>query len=177
MIAGPADVIDRSDELVEIYAESFSQPPWSEEASRVEMFRRHIPTYSKRKDFTAVFAEGDGRIMGFAMGARLTPAAWWWKDVASKLSASQVETWLTDCYELIEIAVRPNVQGKGIGAGLHDRLFEKVTTKTALLSTHPKAERALALYRSRGWQVLIDDFLYSPMASSRLIMGLVLPRP
>jgi len=176
VIASPADVIAHSDELVEIYAEAFSQPPWSEEPSRVEMFRRHIPAYSRRKGFAAVFAEGDGQIVGFALGARLTSAAWWWKDVASRLSGSEVETWLADCYELIEIAVRPQVQGKGIGAGLHDRLFENVTTKTALLSTHPKADRALSLYRNRGWKVLIEDFLYSPVASSRLIMGLELPR-
>lgn len=172
--AAGRDVLDRAAELVEIYRSAFSQPPWSEEPSRVEMFRRHIPTYAGREAFRAVFAESDEGIVGFALGARLTNEAWWRADVAARLNRTEVKHWLNDCFELIEIAVLPEAQGKGLGSVLHDGLFAGVATRTALLSTHPKAERALALYAGRGWKVLIDDFQYSPIAQSRLIMGLEL---
>lgn len=138
------------------------------------MFRRHIPTYTGRADFRAVLAESENGILGFALGARLTSEAWWRSDVASRLNKQQVKHWLEDCYELIEIAVTPEAQGRGLGGDLHDQLFGEVTTRTALLSTHPEAERALGLYKGRGWMVLIDDFQYSPIAQSRLIMGLEL---
>jgi ribosomal protein S18 acetylase RimI-like enzyme len=172
--ASARDVIDSSGDLVEIYRAAFSQPPWNEEPSRVDMFRRHIPTYAGREDFRAVLAHDDEGIVGFALGARLNSEAWWRADVAARLTDEQIREWLEDCYELIEIAVLPGSQGRGLGTALHDELFASVTTRTALLSTHPRAERALALYERRGWRVLIDDFQYSPVAQARLIMGLEL---
>ncbi len=95
------EVIDSSGDLVEIYRAAFSQPPWNEEPSRVDMFRRHIPTYAGREDFRAVFARDDEDIVGFALGARLNSEAWWRADVAARLTDEQIREWLDDCYELI----------------------------------------------------------------------------
>ena len=83
--------------------------------------------------------------------------------------------WLEGAFELAELAVRPPLQGRGIGGRLHDHLLADRPHRTAVLSTLQEETRALHLYRSRGWRTLLEHFSFSGVGRVYRIMGLDLP--
>ena len=128
---------------------------------------------------------------GFALWvARLTPAAdpcgfaygytggsgWWWNQVAPALPPATRGAWAADYFELVELAVAPAAQGRGIGGRLHDLLLASRAERTALLTTHQTETTALTLYRKRGWVTLVAPFFFGGGGDPFRIMGLDLRR-
>ena len=59
-------------------------------------------------------------------------------------------------FELVELAVRPNLRGRGIGTRLHDAVLAGLGAP-AVLSTQVDNHPALALYRNRGWETVVPE--------------------
>jgi ribosomal protein S18 acetylase RimI-like enzyme len=74
-------------------------------------------------------------------------------------------------FEFVELAVRPDLQRRGIGVRLHDALLEGIDAPTAVLSTEVDNEPALALYRGRGWQVVLPEIDFGPSFPPFLVLG------
>lgn len=118
-----------------------------------EMLARH----AERDGFRLV-AEHDeqGNLAGIAYGYHGAPGQWWHDHVAAAMGAEDRARWLAPGhFELVELAVRPDLRRRGLGARLHDAVLEG--ERTAVLSTQLNNEPALSLYRLRGWQIVVPE--------------------
>jgi ribosomal protein S18 acetylase RimI-like enzyme len=124
-------------------------------ARLVEILRRH----AARDGFTFLAAREDDLLTGFTYGYRGGPGEWWHDLVWAAMDDAERTHWLgPDHFEYVELHVRPDRQGRGLGGRLHDALLARQTSsRTAVLSTQVDNERALRLYDGRGWRVVVPQ--------------------
>ena len=67
--------------------------------------------------------------------------------------------WLGGHFELVEVAVAPEQQGRGFGAALVDGLLLGLPHDRALLTTYDDERPAPRLYRRLGWEKLATGAL------------------
>jgi ribosomal protein S18 acetylase RimI-like enzyme len=127
------------------------------EASR-QRLDEILPRHARREGFRAVIARGgDGRLAGFAYGYRGAAGQWWHDLVAAALGPDGAARWLAPGhFEFVELHVRRDLWGRGVGGALHDALLAP-ESGPAVLSTQRDNRRALRLYRRRGWQVIVPN--------------------
>jgi ribosomal protein S18 acetylase RimI-like enzyme len=66
---------------------------------------------------------------------------------------------------------RPDLRRHCIGGRLHDALLAELDALTAVLSTEQDNEPALALYRGRGWQVVVPNIDFGPGSPPFVVLG------
>jgi ribosomal protein S18 acetylase RimI-like enzyme len=163
-------------EIVDVYREAFGASPYFEGEREVARFAEEaLPGHARRDGFRCVVAREDGLVVGFAYGYTSAPGQWWHDWVRSLLDAAQVEVWMSDAFELVELAVRPAAQGRGHGARLHDAVLADRPHRTALLTTRDEDTPARRLYRRRGWVPLREGWRPSARQPPLVFMGLRLP--
>jgi ribosomal protein S18 acetylase RimI-like enzyme len=85
---------------------------------------------------------------------------------------------MSDCFELVELHVRPGAQGHGIGQRQLRALLSSVPHRTVLLST-PEADedtsRAWRLYRRFGFVDVLRNFHFPGDDRAFAILGRSLP--
>lgn len=112
-----------------------------------------------------------GRPVGFTYGYTGRRGQWWTDQVARHLDPERARVWLSGHFELAELHVHPSYQGRGIGGELHDRLLEGLPHTRALLSTRQAPTVAIALYRSRGWRLVVGPIHFNGAPDPYLILG------
>jgi ribosomal protein S18 acetylase RimI-like enzyme len=149
-----AGVGSLSGQLVEVYSAAFGEPPYNEPPAAGERFADSLRVHSRRRGFAMRVAEDSGgEVVGFAYGYRAAPGQWWHDRVAGSLDPRAAARWLTGAFELVELAVRPDDQRRGLGGALHDALIDSAPDhSTAVLSTLDADTPARRLYRRRGWR-------------------------
>jgi GNAT superfamily N-acetyltransferase len=171
--AGP-DLARRLDDAITVYGEAMGYP--------VEMLvtrRGYMASHTHRRGFKAVATlDNAGALMGFGYGYMSEPGQWWHDQVKGALSREERKIWLSDCFEVVEMHVRPIAQGHGLGAAQLRNLLNMTSAATALLST-PEADeatsRAWRLYRRFGFIDLIRDFMFPGDARPFAVLGRNLP--
>ena len=163
-------------QLAAVYQAAFAGPPYHRQAEEVAEFARALPSYTQRPDFRCAGAlDADrGEIVGFAYGYRSLPGQWWYDNVARGLGSAVAADWLSDAFQVAEVAVMPLDQGQGTGGALHDLLLAGVTQGRAVLSTLDAETVARNFYRRRGWQELLKGFQFPGVLRPYQIMGLIL---
>jgi ribosomal protein S18 acetylase RimI-like enzyme len=135
-----------------------------------------LERHAARDGFTFLAARDNGVLAGFTYGYRGGPGEWWHDLVWAAMGEEERARWLAPGhFEYVELHVRPDRQGRGLGGRLHDALLARQTvSSTAVLSTQVDNERALRLYRGRGWRVVVPRLDFG---SGRLfsILGRDLP--
>jgi ribosomal protein S18 acetylase RimI-like enzyme len=96
-----------------------------------------------------------GNAIGMAYGYKGGRGQWWTDQVARKLSPQSQGHWLASHYEVVEVAVHPKAQRRGIGGVLVLQLLASRPESIALLSTRTDAE-AHRLYRRIGFEALTE---------------------
>jgi ribosomal protein S18 acetylase RimI-like enzyme len=143
---------------------------------RVLAFPEIVRRHAEREGFRAAGAFAAERLVGFTYGYIGDAGQWWHDQVAAALDAPARRRWLDSAFELVELHVLTAYQGQGLGGRLHDLLLEGVGQPTAVLST-PRAEtNAMALYRKRGWVVLVEEMLFPGAGTPFRVLGLDLAR-
>lgn len=107
--------------------------------------------HRSRSGFRLVTAYELGELIGFAWGYTGEPGQYWSDLILDRLGAA-VAPWVGGHFEFVELAVRPDGQGRGIGGALHDALLSDLPHERALLGTvDDPVSPAVRLYRRRGW--------------------------
>ena len=172
-----ADLTRKSarESLKRVYAAAFAPPPYNRTARDAGWFGGQLVKHKGYAGFRCfVVQDEDKRVLGFAYGYSSKRGHWWHDAVAEALEGSLEAAWLEDAFEVVELAVDPAAQGRGLGGGLHDALLRGLPYRRALLSTIDAETPALALYRKRGWETLLRDFRFPGSTVPTRVMGLEL---
>jgi ribosomal protein S18 acetylase RimI-like enzyme len=134
-----------------------------------------LPLHAGRDGFRAVIERmHDERLTGFAYGYRGEAGQWWHDLVATALGEEGTARWLPPGhFEFVELHVRSDLWGRGIGSRLHDALLES-EPGPAVLSTQQDNDRALGLYRRRGWEVIVHHIDFGAGYPPFCVLGKVL---
>ena len=133
----------RADHIGRVATAAFAGRPWCEPPAVSQQVVDRLLLDSDSRGFRCVTAEVDGVLVGFA----------WRRSGWSLATLAGAPVRGLTPVEVCELAVDPRWRGRRIGAALHDTLLAGTST-SAWLATHPAAQPALALYRSRGWQAV-----------------------
>jgi GNAT superfamily N-acetyltransferase len=170
----PEDLLARIDAVLTVYAEAMDYPP-----DLVAARRGFVAAHTHYRGFRAVASlDNDDRLLGFGYGYRSGTGQWWHEQVASGLPADAAKFWLADCFELVELHVRPDAQGHGRGYAQLTALLDGATEATVLLST-PEApyesSRAWRLYRRTGFVDVLRHFRFPGDERPFAVLGRRLP--
>ncbi|WP_113703481.1 GNAT family N-acetyltransferase [Nonomuraea lactucae] len=121
------------------------------------------------------------RPVGFAYGFRGAPGQWWhdvvFRALEERAGREAARAWLDHAFELAEIHVHPDYQGKGIGRAMIRTLCAGRRERSAVLSTHDSPTAARHLYASMGFGDLLTRFVFPGGYEEYAIVGRALPLP
>jgi ribosomal protein S18 acetylase RimI-like enzyme len=171
------DLANRMDEVLAVFGEAMSY-----DKQALEVRRGYINTHLKRSGFHAVATLTDtGELSGFGYGYRGGHGQWWHDHVRSALAETHRQRWLTSCFEIVEMHVRPSAQGRGRGEVQLRSLLSMTSEGTALLSTpevnDEAASRAWRLYRRTGFVDVVRQLMFPGDPRPFAVLGRDLPMP
>ncbi len=172
----PDDLLRRLDDVIQVYGQAMGYS-----AELLEARRGYLAGHVRRPGFGSVATlDPNGHLLGFGYGYRSAPGQWWHDQVRAALRRDARNTWLRDCFEVVELHVRPAAQGHGLGAAQLRALLGMATGTVTLLST-PEADerqsRAWRLYRRFGYVDVLRDFHFPGDDRAFAILGRTLPLP
>jgi ribosomal protein S18 acetylase RimI-like enzyme len=172
----PADLGRRIDDVLTVFGEAMEY-----DRHALEVRRGYISTHLRRPRFCAVATlDDDGTLLGFGYGYHSEPGQWWHDQVRAALSRAGQQRWMVNCFEIVEMHVRPSVQGRGLGEAQLRDLVAQTSDATALLST-PEADesrsRAWRLYRRTGFVDVVRNLIFPGDPRPFAVLGRDLPMP
>jgi ribosomal protein S18 acetylase RimI-like enzyme len=127
----------------------------------------------------AAAVDGAGDLRGICYGYRGAPGQWWHEQVRRGLAvtegAEHARYWMDDYFELTELHVRPDTQGRGLGETLLRKLLGAPVDNKVLLSTPEGDSRAWRLYRRVGFQDVLRDYRFTGDPRPFAVLGRGLP--
>ncbi|SNY62516.1 GNAT family N-acetyltransferase [Paractinoplanes atraurantiacus] len=154
--SGPADAA----ELRKVYTEAFREQ-WRDDT---------LPTHAARAGFKCRAAWDGDEMVGFTYGYTGDFGQWWTDHIAARVSPELSREWLGGHFELVELAVLPSHERRGLGTALHDALLDGLPHRVALLTaTDDENAPARRLYDRKGWRVLAGEVF-----DGAVLMGLTL---
>lgn len=171
--------------ILDVYAAAMDPPP-DQLPGRWSIMERHVG----HPGFRAIVAEQRrplpglpalrGGLAGFVYGFRGVPGQWWHDVVrqalADRAGAAEAERWLGSAFEVAELHVRPDFQGRGLGRALLGTVCRGRPERTMVLSTMDRPDSpARRLYRSMGLHDLLTDFAFPGGGPRYAVMGAALP--
>jgi len=168
------DLLRRLDDVIAVYGAAMGYP-----GGLLETRRGYVAAHAQRSGFRATATLGDvDELLGFGYGYTSGPGQWWHDQVRAALRRDERKAWLSDCFELVELHVRPDAQGHGLGQRQLEALLDEVPNATVLLSTpeaDERASRAWRLYRRLGFVDVLRDFYFPGDDRPFAILGRTLP--
>ncbi|MCM3364566.1 MULTISPECIES: GNAT family N-acetyltransferase [Niallia] len=160
--------INKNENIINKMEELYKQV-WNK--SIKERLIRHT-TYEGFRGYIIITAEEE--LLGFAYGYTSLPGQYYHELLSIEVNQKQYETWLKDCFEVVEFAVHPLYRNKGYGKKLIHELLKGVENKTAVLTTQVNNTVARHLYKQMRWIVIKEPFIPSEHEATYVIMGKVL---
>src|SRR4051812_29031331 len=158
-----------------IYGEAMQRAPQFV-AQRLEIMQAHV---SRQGLVACIAVDGAGEsdeMVGFGYGYLGRPGEWWHdvvgRALADDLGADAAAKWLTDTFELAELHVLPEQQGRGAGRRLLSTVLAESGGTTVVLSTHDRESPARHLYRSVGFVDLLRGFVFPGSTEVHAVLGL-----
>lgn len=163
-----SEVLRRADEIAGIFQRAFG---YSDE--RRDHFRDTRLAYLPLYDGALTLGAFEGAdLVGFVYGFDYQPEHWWPRQVGPALAQAGHAAWTEDAFELNELEILPEHQGRGLGTALLSGLFDRIAHRHTLLSTTADpADRAKVLYGRLGFVDLVPGFRYAGVAEPANIMG------
>lgn len=154
-----AELRPRLDEALQIYVTAMRYPPGTAR-HRGPMWREHM----LRADWRCMAAFNADAMVGITYGYLGATGQWWHDEVQRGLTLVDPEMaqhYLAHYFELTELHVHPDVQGKGIGQALLTDLLSRIAAPRVLLSTPEGPTRAWRLYRRLGFTDLLRNYRFT----------------
>lgn len=169
----PQAALGVAEQLASIYGQAFSKPPYNESPQVISQFRLSLQRHVELSGFACVIAQHptSHEIVGFSYGYTSLPGQWWYDAVTDGLSPILIDHWFRDCFELVDLAVRPDLQGQGIGGKILHALVTTLPHRTAALSTIRTETVALHLYQRQGWLILNPKLDFPGIERPYMLMG------
>lgn len=195
----PADMQRRLPEALNIYVDAMRYPRgtesqrasmWLEHTGRhgwraVAAVETHLPTEESGPTEESASTEqlAAASLLGVAYGYRGAPDQWWQQQVLRGLhrmgfSREETARLMGDYFELTELHIAPDAQGRGLGEALARRLLTDRGEANVLLSTpetNGEDNRAWRLYRRLGFTDIIRGYHFSGDPRAFAILGRTLP--
>ena len=172
-----ATFVNELEACLAVYAAAMS-PPTDQLPGRRAIMARHV-RYPRFRCLAACSASPPARIIAFAYGFHGEPGQWWHDLVGSAVSVTAGEPlarhWIADSFEIGEVHVHPDYQGRGIGREMMLGLTARRPERTAVLSTRDADSRARRLYRTLGFADLLTSFCFPGGPERYAVMGAELP--
>ncbi|MBB6453248.1 ribosomal protein S18 acetylase RimI-like enzyme [Salirhabdus euzebyi] len=159
--------LDKSEKTLNEIAQVYKEVWEKNDNSIKERFRKHA-TYKGYRGYMIINEKND--LIGFAYGYTTLPGQYYNGLLRDTLEDKLADKWLSDCFELVELAVLSTERNKGYGKHLASKLVEGVTNKTAVLTTQMNNEIARNLYEKLNWEVVYKPF-YPDKNNAFVIMG------
>ncbi|MDQ6875118.1 MAG: GNAT family N-acetyltransferase [Actinomycetota bacterium] len=172
LVTWSAEDLQRNlDAALGIYCAAMGYPPETG-AQR----KGYVVLHSQRAGFRAVAVyDATDTVVGFTYGYQGAPGQWWHDEVRRALGPAGVRTWLTDPFELCELHVRPDCQGRGLGQQLLTAVLAGCPQETVVLSTPEGPSRAWRLYRRLGFVDVRRAHCFAGDDRSFAVLGRRLP--
>lgn len=170
----PQQTLTYRDQFVAIYRQAFRSFPYNKREDEVIDFDQSLPAHIRKTDFRIVvaFETQTEAIRGFAYGYASTPTDLFNRELAKITQPDLISTWLSNSFRVVEMAIKPEIQGQGIGGALHNQLLQGLPYKKAILATMAAETNAYQMYRKRGWQILRDEIVFPGVPRPYRVMGL-----
>lgn len=130
-----------------------------------ERFQRHRGYLG----FRCLLALRNEQLVAFSYGYQSLEGQYYNGLLARALGSEQSERWLSNCFELVELAVDPDFRRQAVGTQLCQQLLADLPYRTAILTTQTNNQAARSLYTRLGWQALLEPF-YPNTAQPFVIM-------
>jgi ribosomal protein S18 acetylase RimI-like enzyme len=186
------DMTRRLGDALAVYVDAMRYPRGTEQ-QRASMWLEHTHR-DGWKAVAAVEASDDGRedgqddyaaapMLGVAYGYCGAPDQWWQQQVIQGMErggadSSDIAGLMGSYFELTELHIHPNAQGRGLGEALLRRLLAGRHEANVLLSTpeiNGESNRAWRLYRRLGFTDVIRGYRFSGDPRPFAILGRPLP--
>jgi ribosomal protein S18 acetylase RimI-like enzyme len=169
------DLRARLAEALGVYVAAMGYPPGTEQ-QRAPMWLSHM----LRPGWRCVVAlDESDRIAAIGYGYDGMNGQWWHEHVRRGLlhttGPAAAESWTADYFELTELHVRPDAQGRGTGERVLRQLLSQVRTQHVLLSTPEGESRAWRLYRRVGFVDVLRNYLFTGDTRPFAVLGRSLP--
>ncbi|MGV9826207.1 MULTISPECIES: GNAT family N-acetyltransferase [unclassified Gordonia (in: high G+C Gram-positive bacteria)] len=168
-----------------LWREHIARPGWSALAALAEppADRLLTPDALRRRVGPPVSPTGDEVMVGIAYGYRGSDDQWWNQQLRTGLrqagrSRAAIDDIATGYFELTELHVHPDAQGRGIGHELLTALLADRPENHVLLSTPEipaERNRAWSLYRRMGFGDVLRNFTFSGDPRPFAFLGRRLP--
>jgi ribosomal protein S18 acetylase RimI-like enzyme len=146
-----------------VYSEAFDQPPYHEGLGSAEGFYDRVSKYAARAGFRLALCRSGPDVVGLALSVRALPGDWWRDRCAATLGPEGTARWLEPSIrEVVHVAVSPQHQRRGAGRLLTEDALDDPDVASVLLSCHPEARPAQALYLACGFELLTTEFRTAP---------------
>jgi GNAT superfamily N-acetyltransferase len=164
------DVRAALNELADLYAVVYAEPPYEEGPEQVARFREHLAGEVDWDGFTLVVATDDTTIVGAAYGWTMAAGTWW-----SRAEADPPPD-LRDVpkFAVMEWIVHPHHRGQGLGADLMRTLLRHRTEPIATLASDPRSA-ARGIYTRAGWRQVGTSSLPWGLPMDILVLPLTPP--
>ena len=121
---------------------------------RAADLQARLPGHAALDGFVAVLAWEGRQPVGLAYGYHGVRGRWWSMQIERALAPAEQGEWLDDWFEVVEIAVAPDHQGRGVGSSIHDRLLAEAGWPRALLTARADDPDVRGFYERRGWRAV-----------------------
>lgn len=165
-----AQLRERMPEAMRVYGQAMGYAP-----SVAEQRGGFAASHSRYPDFGCRAALDGNAVVGIGYGYGSNPGQWWHDAVRRALASQTAQTWLVDAFELSELHVLPEYQGRGLGRAMLVSLVAGIPHSAVLLSTPEGPTRAFALYRRLGFVDLARYHLFAGDARPFAVLGARLP--
>jgi len=167
----PTTFAERVDEAMGIYVRAMGYPRHAGPQRAVSAKRHvHLDGFAARAALTT-----GGTLVGFGYGYTTATGQWWHDLVRSAMGRELAGEWMADAFELSELHVLPEFQGRGLGRVLITELAASIPHRAMLLSTPDSDTRAFRLYRDLGFVDLRRDYLFPGDSRPFAVLGARLP--
>lgn len=140
------------DELSELYAEVYAEPPYHWGPEHAALFRERFQVQRTQAGFALVEARQAGHLVAFGFGVTLRPTTPWWQDLLTPLPEDMTREVPGRTFALVELLVRAPRRRQHVAEAIHDLLLRDRSEERATLTVLPAATAAQAAYRKWGWE-------------------------